>query len=158
MESKWQRVFSFSIYLSRHHTQRPMASRLSTLHYSYWPMSHLHEGPHWFLFTLLCENIQSQVQLNMDASKQPFHVSMKRSLNDVLVLLWGFNCQRMEVNGKLWQDMRLIPDHPTRCSIDYSRDSRSRYKFFMSVSKYCSEKALRTLKILSTRISIMYQI
>lgn len=51
IDLKWQRVILFFIYLSRHRTQRPMAWQLSMLHYSNWPMSHLHEGPHWSLFT-----------------------------------------------------------------------------------------------------------
>lgn len=59
MDSKWQRVILLSLCLSRQHMQRPIVRQPYMLHYSNWPMSHLREGPHWFLFIRALWNYNS---------------------------------------------------------------------------------------------------
>lgn len=112
IDLKWQRVISSSIYLSRHGAQRPMAWRLSMLHYSNWPMSHLHEGPHWFLFThALWKYTESggvkywyiKRRLTGHGQKPASGTSewKKTSVVNVFVLFHrGFNWQSTEVDGK----------------------------------------------------------
>lgn len=198
IELKWQRVISFSIYLSRHHTQRPMAWRLSMLHYSNWPMSHLHEGPHWFLFThalwkyteswgvkywyiksKFAGQRQNQPVGTSECRKPPFIMCLYFFIQDLIgrALRSGVKLQHLAEGHFSRTDAcqlkGLSPDHPAKghslLSLSHPAAvftihsiQRIHHKFFMSMSKYCSEKTLLYfipciyLKKLSTSISIMY--